>query len=63
LIFIKISDNDFIIVINLKGKKVHTLEFKNGEIINIFDDINEIRLSYIFEIINPNEVNSISNFQ
>ena len=63
MIFIKISDNNFIIVINLKGKKVHTLEVQDEEIANIFDDINEIRLSYIFEIINPNEVNSISNFQ
>ena len=63
MIFIKISDNNFIITININGKKIHILEAKNGKIKQIYNEINyDKKLSYFFEIINSDEINTISLF-
>ena len=63
LIISKINNKFATAVINIGGKKIHTLQANNETMRQIANDIvfHEIG-SYFFEILNPNEVNLISLF-
>ena len=65
LIMTKLSSNHLTITINIKGKKLQILKVVNNEISNAMIDSNdnEERISYFFEIINPDNVKKISLFE
>ena len=63
MIFTKLGDNLYNIIININRKKIHNLEVNDGKIKPNFTNIDYTnKLSYIFEIINPKEINKISLF-
>lgn len=64
LIITKYSINDLIITININSQKLHVLKVMNNRIFNVGIEDNEMeeKISYFFEIINPNDVNKITIF-
>ena len=62
LIITKISSNHITVVININGKKLHLLEVKENKIAQVKKINYNEKESYFFEIINPNDINSISLF-
>lgn len=66
LIFTKIEINLFTVIINIKGKIIHFLKIKDNIISEIKNNNNnngKEKISYFFEIINPEEVNVIQLFE
>lgn len=63
LILTKINDNHLLFIININGKIMHTLETNKDTFNNITKYINNNeKISYFFEIINPEEIYDISIF-
>ena len=62
LIITKLDSTHITVIININGKKLHSLEVKENKIIQIKEINYNEKESYFFEIINPNDVSSISLF-
>lgn len=62
LIITKIDSTNITIIININGKKLHSLEVKENKIIPVQEINYNERESYFFEIINPKDVSPISLF-